>query len=64
MNVQGDQAPAKRQKMLKKIGELIHEDRRRTISELADTVGITYEVCKEILTENFNVRLIAAKFVP
>jgi transposase len=26
------------------------EDRRRTIHELADTVGISYEVCQEILT--------------
>jgi hypothetical protein len=31
MNVQGDQAPAKRQKMLKKIPELIKEDRHRTV---------------------------------
>jgi ribosomal protein S25 len=63
-NVQGDHAPAKRKKMLKKIRELIHEDHCRTIHELADTVGISYGVCQEILTENLNVRSIAAKFVP
>jgi hypothetical protein len=40
------------------------EDRRRIIHELADTVGISYGVCQEILTENFNMRRIAAKFVP
>jgi transposase len=43
--VRGDQTPAKRQKMLKKIRELINEDRRRTIHEVADTVGISYGVC-------------------
>jgi hypothetical protein len=42
INVQGEQAPAKRQKMLKKIRELFLEDRRRTIHELPDTVGISY----------------------
>jgi hypothetical protein len=32
--------------------------------ELADTVGISYGVGQEILTENFNMRRIVAKFVP
>jgi hypothetical protein len=50
-NVQGGQAPAKRQKHAEKIGELIHEDRRRIIYEVADTGGISYGVCQEILTE-------------
>jgi hypothetical protein len=39
---------------VEQIGELINEDRRRTIHELADTVGISYGVCQEILTENLN----------
>jgi hypothetical protein len=39
--------------------ELIHEDRRRTIHELADTVGISYGVFQGILTDNFNTRHIA-----
>jgi histone-lysine N-methyltransferase SETMAR len=47
-----------------KIRELIHEDRRRTSHELADTVGISYGICQETLTENFNMRRISAKFVP
>jgi hypothetical protein len=47
-----------------KIWELIHEDHRWTIHELADTVGISYGVCQEILTKNLNVRHIATKFVP
>jgi predicted transcriptional regulator YdeE len=44
---------------VKNIWELIHEDRRRGIHELADTVGISYGVCQEILTENLNMRHIA-----
>jgi hypothetical protein len=63
-NFRGDQAQAKWQKMLKKILELIHEDCPQTIYELADTFGISYGVCQEILTENFNMYHIAAKFVP
>jgi hypothetical protein len=63
-NVQSDQAPAKRQKILEKCRELIYEDRRRAIRELADTVVVSYGVCQEILTENLNQRRIAAKFVP
>jgi hypothetical protein len=43
---------------------LIHRDCHRTIHELADTVGISYGVCQEILTENLNMRHIAVKFFP
>jgi 5-deoxy-D-glucuronate isomerase len=42
---------------VEKVQELIHEDRRQTIHELADAV------CQETLTENLNMRCIAAKFV-
>jgi hypothetical protein len=63
-NVQGDQAPAKRQKNVEKIRELVHEDRSRTIHELADMDGISYTVCQAILTENLNMHRTAAKFVP
>jgi hypothetical protein len=44
MNVQGNQATAKRQKTFKKFEKLIHEDCRQTIHELADTAGISYGV--------------------
>jgi hypothetical protein len=40
---------------VEKIRELIHEDRRQTIHELADTTAISYGVCQEILTENLNM---------
>jgi hypothetical protein len=47
-----------------KIRTLIHEGRRRTIHELADTVWISDVVFQETLMENLNMRRIAAKFVP
>jgi hypothetical protein len=47
-----------------RFGEHIHEDHRQTIRELTDTIGISYGVCQEILTENVNMCLIAVKFVP
>jgi bacterioferritin-associated ferredoxin len=39
---------------VEEIQELIREDHRRTIHELADTTGINYGVCQEILSENLN----------
>jgi hypothetical protein len=39
-----------------KIQELIHENHCQTIHELADTVGISYGVWQEIVTENLNMR--------
>jgi hypothetical protein len=41
---------------VEKLREPIHVDRLRTIHELADTVGVSYGVCQEILTENVNMR--------
>jgi hypothetical protein len=51
INVQGDHT-SKTTENVEKIQELINEDCRRTIHELADTVWISYGVFKEILTEN------------
>jgi hypothetical protein len=42
-----------------KIRELVHKGRWRTIHELADTIGISYGVCQENLTENVNMCHIA-----
>jgi hypothetical protein len=49
---------------VEKIQEMIHEGHCQTIHELADIIWISYGVCQEILTENFNMHSIAAKFVP
>jgi hypothetical protein len=50
-------------KMIENIEEivgLIYEDHRQTVREVADTVGTSYAVCQEMLTENLNMLLIAA----
>jgi hypothetical protein len=63
-NVQERPSTSRTTESVEKIREHNHEDRRRTTHELEDTVGISYGVCQEILTQNFNMRHIAAKFVP
>jgi hypothetical protein len=63
MNIKDDQAPAKRQKVLK-IRELSQEDCRQTTQELTDTFEISFGVCQEILPENLNMCHIAAKLFP
>jgi hypothetical protein len=45
-----------------KIRELIHEVGHQTIHQLADTAGISYGVCQEILTENLNMHCTATRF--
>lgn len=47
-----------------KVRDVIHEDRRRTIRQISEMIGIGYGVCQEILTEDLNMRRVAAKFVP
>ena len=49
---------------VEKIRQIIHGDRRLTICEICDMVGISFGVCQAILTDNLNMRRIAAKFVP
>jgi hypothetical protein len=48
---------------IEEIRELIHENCRQTIHELADTVGISYGVFQEIFIENLNMFRIATRFV-
>jgi hypothetical protein len=60
----GRRSTSKTTENIEKIQELIHKDRHQTIHELPDTVGISYGVCQEILTENLNMHRISTKFVP
>jgi hypothetical protein len=55
----GRPSTSKTTENVEKSRELIHEDRRRAIHELTDTVGISYEVFQEILEENVNTGRIA-----
>jgi hypothetical protein len=60
----GQPRTSKTTENVEKLWELIHEDHCRTIHELTDTVGISYGVCQEMLTESLNMCPTATKFVP
>jgi len=47
-----------------RIRELILEDRRRTIDELVDLSGVSWSSCQRILSEELQMKRVAAKFVP
>jgi hypothetical protein len=47
-----------------KVREAILEDRRRTIHDVCDIVKQSCGMCQQILLDELNMRLIAAKFVP
>jgi hypothetical protein len=55
----GRSSTSKTRENVEKIRELLNEDRRRTIHELADKAGISCGVFQEILTENLNMSHIA-----
>jgi len=46
------------------VREIIRNNRRLTIREVAEDVGISYGWCQEILTKELSMSRIAAKFVP
>ena len=43
---------------------MIRGNRRLTVREVADEVGISRGSCHQILTEKLQMRLVSAKFVP
>ena len=46
------------------IQELIRQDRRQTIHDVAEEVGIGYGTCQRVQTEELGMHHVAAKFVP
>ena len=46
------------------IQELICQDRRRTIRDIAEEVEVGYGTCQRVLTEELGMHHVAAKFVP
>jgi histone-lysine N-methyltransferase SETMAR len=46
------------------VREAILADRRRTIHDVCEIVGLLYGTVKRILADNLNMRRISAKFVP
>ena len=47
-----------------RIQELLRQDRRRTIHDIAEEVGIGYGTCQRVVTEELGMHRMAAKFVP
>ncbi|PNF42428.1 hypothetical protein B7P43_G10554 [Cryptotermes secundus] len=47
-----------------KVRDLILQDRRLTIQDLCNTLGLSYGTCQRILSEELNMRRIAEKFMP
>ena len=47
-----------------KVRQAILEDRRRMIQDVCKIVGLSYGTCQRILSDELNMRRIAAKFVP
>ena len=50
--------------MIVKVREVILEDRRQTIHNVCNCVGLSYGSCQCILADGLNMGRIAAKFVP
>ena len=50
--------------MIAKVREVILEDRRQTIHDVCNCIGLSYGSCQRILADELNIRRIAAKFVP
>jgi len=47
-----------------RIQELIRQDQRWTIHDIAEEVGIGYGTCQQVLMEELGMHHVAAKFVP
>jgi len=47
-----------------KVQEAILADRRQTIHDVCETVGLLYGTVKCVLADNLNMKCISARFVP
>jgi hypothetical protein len=61
MNTKGDPQAAQ---LLKLLHEFVHQDRRRTIHDIAEEVGIGYGTCQWVLMKKLGMHRVTAKFVP
>lgn len=60
----GRPSTSKTNETVARVREIIRNNRRLTIREVAEDVGISYGSCQEILTKELGMSRIAAKFVP
>jgi hypothetical protein len=49
---------------VEKFREIIHEDGRLTINNVCNFLRLAYGTCARVLTEDLNMRLITAQFIP
>ncbi|XP_025155020.1 putative uncharacterized protein FLJ37770 [Harpegnathos saltator] len=51
-------------KNVKKVKEIVPANRRITIREVAEEIGISYDSCEAIFTNVLNMKRVTAKFIP
>jgi len=49
---------------LEKVCNAINADRRRTIDEISEIIGLSWNSCQRTLTEDLNITHVSTKFVP
>ena len=49
---------------LEKVLNAINADRRRTIDEVSEITGLSWNSCQRMLMEDLNMKRVSAKFVP
>jgi hypothetical protein len=49
---------------LEKVRIAINADRRRNIGEISEINGLSWSSCQRILTQDWNMERVSAKFVP
>ena len=60
----GRPATSHTEETMERVQEIIRANRRLTIREVAEHVGIAFGTCQKILTEELQMRRVTAKFVP
>jgi hypothetical protein len=49
---------------IEKVRQVINEDRQKTIEQVSEETNVSWSSCQRILTEDLQMRLVSAKFVP
>ena len=49
---------------MSRVREIVHADQCLTVSEVAEEVRIAFSMCQKFQTEDLQIRLTTAKFVP
>jgi [histone H3]-lysine36 N-dimethyltransferase SETMAR len=60
----GRPATARTDVNIKAVQDTVRKDRRQTVREIAEIVGISYGTCQAILTENLNMQRVCQHIVP